>query len=344
MMHELSDEEQQIGRLIIGNLEIGGYLCSSVEDIAHTGGFSIESVEAMLKIMQNFDPPGICARNLQETLIIQIKRLGINDPLLESIISDHIKNLENKNYKKIALALDTKIDKVISAVNIIKYLEPKPGRQFTTEESCYIIPDIHVYKDGDDFKVMMNDDGLPKLKINRLYKDAVSNGKELSKEAKSYLNDKMQSASWLIKSIHQRQKTIHSVMESIIKFQREFFDKGVAYLKPMILKDVAEDINMHESTISRVTTNKYAYTPQGLFELKYFFNSSIRRTNGDSMASESVKERIKSLIEQEDPKSPLSDNTITELLEKANINIARRTVAKYREMLHILPSSKRKQF
>ncbi|MBF0411810.1 MAG: RNA polymerase factor sigma-54 [Desulfamplus sp.] len=344
LMYGPTKEEEQIGSLIIGNLNIDGYLCASVQEIAQTGGFSEEEVEKLLKTMQNFDPPGVCARDLKETLLIQIKMLGINDPILEKIISSHMKNLENKNYKKIANALEITLDKVIAAVNVIKYLEPKPGRQFATDEPHYIIPDIHVYKDGDDFKIVMNDDGLPKLKINRLYRDAITNGRAISKETKNYLNDKMQSASWLIKSIHQRQKTIYAVMESIIKFQKEFFEKGVAYLKPMILKDVAEDINMHESTISRVTTNKYAYTPQGLFELKYFFNSSIKRTNGDSMASESVKEKIKSLIDQEDPANPLSDQEITELLATANIDIARRTVAKYREMLHILPSGKRKQF
>jgi RNA polymerase sigma-54 factor len=256
-----------------------------------------------------------------------------------------MKNLENKNYKKIAKDLGISIDHVVSAVNVIKCLEPKPGREFSTEEPHYIIPDIYVYREGDDFKIVMNDDGLPKLRINRVYKEAVSNGTEISKEAKTYLNEKMQSASWLIKSIHQRQKTIYSVMESIIKFQREFFLKGITQLKPMILRDVAEDIEMHESTISRVTTNKYAYTPQGLFELKYFFNSSISRSNGeDSMASASVKDKIKQIIDHEDPQHPYSDKKLTELLEKANINIARRTVAKYREMLHILPSSKRKQF
>ncbi len=344
LMHGPTKEEEKIGKLIIGNLNIDGYLCASVQEIAQVGGFSEEAVEKLLKTMQSFDPPGVCARNLKETLLIQIRVLGINDPTLEEIILSHMKNLENKNYKKIANSLEISLDRVIAAVNVIKYLEPKPGRQFTTEEPQYIIPDIHVYKDGDDFKIVMNDDGLPKLKINRLYRDAITNGKTISKETKNYLNDKMQSASWLIKSIHQRQKTIYAVMESIIKFQREFFEKGVAYLKPMILKDVAEDINMHESTISRVTTNKYAYTPQGLFELKYFFNSSIKRTNGDSMASESVKEKIKSLIDKEDPTNPLSDQEITKLLAKANIKIARRTVAKYREMLHILPSAKRKQF
>ncbi|MBF0241672.1 MAG: RNA polymerase factor sigma-54 [Desulfamplus sp.] len=343
LMYGPTKEEEEIGRLIIGNLDIDGYLRSSVEEIAKLTGYSDEAVEKTLKIMQSFDPPGVCARDLQETLIIQLKVLGINDSILEEIILSHIKNLENKNYKKIANALEITLERVIAAVNVIKYLEPKPGRQFVTEEPHYIIPDINVYKDGDDFKIVMNDDGLPKLKINSLYRDAIANGKPISKETKNYLNDKMQSASWLIKSIHQRQKTIYAVMESIIKFQREFFEKGVAYLKPMILKDVAEDINMHESTISRVTTNKYAYTPQGLFELKYFFNSSIKRINGDSMASESVKEKIKSLIDQEDPADPLSDEEIKNLLSESNIKIARRTVAKYREMLHILPSVKRKQ-
>ncbi len=344
LMYGPTKEEEDIGRLIIGNLNVDGYLCASVQEIAQTGGFTEEAVEKLLKTMQSFDPPGVCGRDLKETLMIQLAMVGINDPIIEEIVSSHMKNLENKNYKKIANALEITLERVIAAVNVIKYLEPKPGRQFTTEDPHYIIPDIHVYKDGEDFKIVMNDDGLPKLKINRLYRDAITNGKVISKETKTYLNDKMQSASWLIKSIHQRQKTIYAVMESIIKFQREFFEKGVAYLKPMILKDVAEDINMHESTISRVTTNKYAYTPQGLVELKYFFNSSIKRTNGDSMASESVKEKIKSLIDQEDPANPLSDQELTELLAEANIDIARRTVAKYREMLHILPSGKRKQF
>lgn len=344
LMYGPTKEEEDIGRLIIGNLNVDGYLCASVQEIAQTGSFTEEAVAKLLKTMQSFDPPGVCGRDLKETLMIQLAMVGINDPIIEEIVSSHMKNLENKNYKKIANALEITLERVIAAVNVIKYLEPKPGRQFTTEDPHYIIPDIHVYKDGEDFKIVMNDDGLPKLKINRLYRDAITNGKVISKETKTYLNDKMQSASWLIKSIHQRQKTIYAVMESIIKFQREFFEKGVAYLKPMILKDVAEDINMHESTISRVTTNKYAYTPQGLVELKYFFNSSIKRTNGDSMASESVKEKIKSLIDQEDPANPLSDQELTELLAEANIDIARRTVAKYREMLHILPSGKRKQF
>ena len=344
LMNSPSETEEQIGSLIIGNLNIDGYLKASIEEIVESSGFELEAVETVLTTMQTFDPPGVCARDLKEALLIQVKRLGIDNPILERIISEHIKNLENKNYKKIASALNITIENVIACVNVIKYLEPKPGRKFSSEEPHYILPDIYVYKDGDDFKVVMNDDGLPKLKINRYYKESISNGTEIPKDAKAYLHEKMQAASWLIKSIHQRQKTIYAVMESIIKFQRDFFDNGVAHLKPMILKDVAEDIEMHESTISRVTTNKYAYTPQGMFELKYFFNSSIKRTNGDAMASESVKEKIKDLVSKEDPQHPLSDKKLAALLKEDNITIARRTVAKYREMLYILPSSKRKQF
>ncbi|MFH1156287.1 MAG: RNA polymerase factor sigma-54 [Pseudomonadota bacterium] len=343
LMRGPTDEEEHIGSLIISNLNMDGYLCSSVDELAELGEVDAADVERMIQTIQTFDPPGVCARNLQEALLIQIKHLGIDNPVLEKIILGHIKNLENKNYKKIAKDLTISMETVVAAVRIIQCLEPKPGREFHSEEPQYIIPDIYVYKDGDDFKIVMNDDGLPKLKINRYYKEAIAKGKVIPKETKAYLNEKMQSASWLIKSIHQRQKTIYAVMESIIKFQREFFEKGIAYMKPMILRNVAEDINMHESTISRVTTNKYAYTPQGLFELKYFFNSSIKRNDGDSLASESVKEKIKALIDKEDPQNPYSDKKLTELLEQANIDIARRTVAKYREMLNILPSSKRKQ-
>jgi len=329
--------------MIIGNLNRDGYLCSDMEELAQTAETEPEVIEEVLGQLQTFDPPGVCARNLCETLLIQVKQLGIENEIINEIITNHLKNLENRNSKKIAKALKISVDDVRAAVKIIQYLEPKPGRKFTTDEPAYIIPDIYVYKIGDEFKVVMNDDGLPKLRISRFYREAVADGKKIPKETKTYLNEKMQSASWLIKSIQQRQKTIFLVMESIIKFQREFFEKGIAYLRPLILKDIAEDIEMHESTISRVTTNKYAYTPQGLFELKYFFNSSIERTGGASMASASVKERIRLLIEKEDHEAPLSDDKIASMLQKSDIQIARRTVAKYRKVLNILPSNKRKQ-
>jgi len=345
MLNGLEREKEEIGLLIIGNLNMDGYLCATIGEVAETAEVTPEEAEQVLKILQGFDPPGVCARNLSESLLIQADLLGITTPVLTKILTDHLKNLENRNIKKIAKDLNVSEDEIRSAVKIIQYLEPKPGRIFADNDSTYIIPDIYVYKQGDEYKIVLNDDGLPKLQINSFYKDAVAKKKKLHKETKNYLNEKMQSASWLIKSIHQRQRTIYLVMESIIKFQREFFDKGIAYLKPLILKDVAEDIDMHESTISRVTTNKYAYTPQGLFELKYFFNSSISRGTGeDALASESVKDRIKTLVENEDPEAPLSDEKIADLLSEANIRIARRTVAKYRKMLKILPSNKRKNF
>ncbi len=343
MLHDLSHADEEIGLLIIGNLNADGYLCSDIDEIAREAGTTQEQVLSVLTVLQTFDPPGVCARDLSETLLIQIRMLGIKDPIVTDIIRFHLKNLENRNSKKIAQSLHIPVEDVRAAVRIIQFLEPKPGRKFSTDEPSYIIPDIFVYKDGSHFKIVMNDDGLPKLRINRFYKNAIADGKKISRETRSYLNEKMQSASWLIKSIHQRQKTIFLVMESIIKFQREFFDKGIAYLKPLILKDIAEDIQMHESTISRVTTNKYAYTPQGLFELKFFFNSSIERAGGESMASASVKERIRLLIEKEDPCDPLSDDRIAAILQDSDLRIARRTVAKYRKVLNILPSSKRKQ-
>ncbi len=343
MLSGLSQNEERIGHMIIGNLDKDGYLCISVPEIADTLNCDIDQIENVLSKLQTFDPSGVCARDLCETLLIQVNQLGIDNTIIIEIIKNHLKNLENRNTKKIAKVLKISVDDVRAAVKIIQYLEPKPGRKFSTEEPAYIIPDIYVYKHGDGFKIVMNDDGLPKLKINRFYKDAISNGRKISKEAKNYLNEKMQSASWLIKSIHQRQKTIYLVMESLLKFQKEFFEKGIAYLRPLILKDIAEDIEMHESTISRVTTNKYAYTPQGLFELKYFFNSSIKRTGGQDMASASVKEKIKILIKNEDPIKPLSDDKLANILQNSNINIARRTVAKYRKVLNILPSNKRKQ-
>ncbi|WP_457551924.1 RNA polymerase factor sigma-54 [Desulfobacula sp.] len=342
-LHGLNEEQEKVGIMMIGNLNRDGYLCSDVEEIAQACNSDLPLVEDVLSTLQTFDPPGVCARNLCETLLIQVKQLGIDNPIIIEIIKNHLKNLENRNSKKIAKALKISTDDVRAAVNIIQYLEPKPGRKFSTDEPAYITPDIYVYKDGDNFKIVMNDDGLPKLKINRFYRDTIANGRKISKEAKNYLNEKMQSASWLIKSIHQRQKTIYLVMESILKFQKEFFEKGIAYLKPLILKDIAEDIEMHESTISRVTTNKYAYTPQGLFELKFFFNSSIERTGGESMASASVKDKIRLLIINEDHENPLSDEKLSNILQDANIQIARRTVAKYRKVLNIFPSNKRKQ-
>jgi len=294
--------------------------------------------------MQTFDPIGVCARDLGECLLLQARHLEIDTPLLTSIITDHLNHLENKNYKAICRALKVKLNDVIAAVKVLKGLEPRPGRQYNDEQPHYITPDIYVHRLGDEFIIMINDDGLPKLRVTSFYRNALRGGEKMSGKAKEYLQDKMRSAAWLIRSIHQRQKTIYRVMESILNFQREFFEKGITHLRPMVLRDVAEDISMHESTISRVTTNKYAHTPLGIFELKYFFNSSIQRVHGEAIASASVQEKIRKIIESENTKKPYSDEKISKLLRGQNVRIARRTVAKYREIMGVLPSNKRKQF
>ena len=339
-----TEEEEKIGSLIIGNLNKDGYLDIPVEELINTSGSSSDKVNQILSLIKTFDPTGVGSSDLKECLLMQAKHFKLNNTIVADIIKNHINHLENKNYKAIASALKINIQEVILAVNIIKELEPKPGRTFSVEEPQYINPDIFVYKFEDGFLILLNDDGVPRLHVNSFYKQFAGRGGKLPDKAKVYLREKIRSASWLIKSIYQRQKTIYRVMESILKFQREFFEKGIAYLKPMVLRDVAEDIDMHESTVSRVTTNKYAYTPQGLFELKYFFNSSINRINGDSIASASVQEKIRQIILNEDASKPHSDDKIAQLLKESNINIARRTVTKYREMMKLLSSSKRKQF
>lgn len=336
---------EKIGSLIIGNLTKDGYLDISLDDISETSGSHIEKVERVLAVLQSFNPIGVCARNLSECLLIQIERLGLGDnSLLTEIVKNHLHHLENKNYRLICKILKVRLDNVVAAVNVIKGLEPKPGREFSESDVQYITPDIYVYKSENDFVIVLNDDGLPKLQVNSYYKKAMTRGEKISAETKEYLQEKLRSAAWLIRSIHQRQKTIYKVMESILKFQRPFFEQGITHLKPMVLRDVAEDIEMHESTISRVTTNKYAYTPQGIFELKYFFNSSIKRIHGEAIASASVQDKIKKIIESENPKKPFSDSKMAEMLKDQNVDIARRTVAKYREMLGVLSSNKRKQF
>lgn len=343
LMTSPTEDEQRIGSLIIGNLNSDGYLDIPIEELARVGGVSIELVEQLLLQMQTFDPVGICSRDLKECLLIQLRHLNVNDPIVTEIIKNHLNHIENKNYKAISKALKISLDDTIAAINVIKGLEPRPGRQFSEEEPQYIYPDIFVYKFENDFVISLNDDGMPKLRINSFYKKSMATNDKIPEKTKDYIQDKMRSATWLIKSIHQRQKTIYRVMESILRFQGDFFENGISYLKPMVLRDVAQDIGMHESTISRVTTNKYAFTPQGIFELKYFFNSPIQRVHGTAVASASVQDKIRQMILSEDPKKPYSDDKLSAMLKEANINIARRTVAKYREMLGVLSSNKRKQ-
>jgi RNA polymerase sigma-54 factor len=339
----LSAEERAIAGFIIGNLDDDGYLQATLEEIAQHSGHPLPLIEATLAKFQAFDPPGVAARDLRECLLIQLRALGIDDPLVRTLVEDHLGGLQKRDFRGIARTLGLTIEEVAAAGRVISRLEPRPGRAFGGEDPIYITPDIFVVKIGDDFHILLNEDGLPKLRINSLYRDVLLRGSGATKDTKDYVQEKVRSAIWLIKSIHQRQRTIYRVMQSIIKYQREFFERGINYLKPLNLRDVADDIEMHESTVSRVTTNKYVHTPQGIFELKYFFNSSISRFDGEAIASESVKERIRRIISAEDPRRPLSDQRIAEMLKAANIDIARRTVTKYREAMNILSSTQRRE-
>jgi RNA polymerase sigma-54 factor len=355
-LSNFSEDEERVAMLIIGNLDNDGYFKmpqveGEVEDgaardplvrVAFESGVGLEHCEAVLKKVQGFDPIGVAARDLRECLLIQVRHLNADTPEIVAIIDRHLKHLESKNYAAVAKDLKIPIEEVVKAVKVISRLDPKPGRAYSGEEAQYITPDVYVHKMGDKYVTVLNDDGLSKLRISGMYRAALKNGQ--AGDAKEYIQDKLRSAVWLIRSIHQRQRTIYKVTESIVKFQKDFLDKGIAYLKPLILRDVAEDIGMHESTVSRVTTNKYVHTPQGIYELKFFFNSAINKTGGDEIASEAVKNHIKQIVAAEDPKHPHSDQKIVELLKGQHIEIARRTVAKYREVLGILPSSKRKKY
>jgi RNA polymerase sigma-54 factor len=301
--------------------------------------------ERTLRKIQHLDPKGCGARDLQECLLLQVSALNDSRAaLLGTMIKRHLKALESKNLPQIARELKLSLEEVVDASRLLAKLDPKPGRNFTSEDAHYITPDVFIYKMGDGYTVVLNDDGLSKLRISGTYRQALRKGVMEPGKAKEFIQDKLRSAMWLIRSIHQRQRTIYKVTESIVKFQREFLDKGIAHLKPLILRDVAEDIGMHESTVSRVTTSKYVHTPQGIYELKYFFNSSIARVAGEDIASEAVKNHIKLIVGEEDTRNPYSDQKIVELLRSQGIDIARRTVAKYREVLGVLPSSKRKRY
>ncbi len=342
-MSNFSDVQKEIGVHIIGNLNTAGYLPIPIEEIVDLTGHPQEDVLETLRAVQQFDPVGVAALNTQECLLIQARFQGLEGTVVEKVLLDHMDKLENKKYDQIAKSLSISIKEVLSAISIITNFEPKPGRRYNDEDTIYISPDIYVFKVGDDYQIVLNEDGLPKLKINAYYREILTSKNSYRDGTKEYIQDKLKSAAWLIKSIHQRQRTIYRVTESLVRFQRKFFDKGITFLKPLVLRDVAEDIEMHESTISRVTTNKYVHTPQGSFELKYFFNSAINCLDGDLVSSESVKEYLKNIIKAENKAKPYSDQEVARLLKKFNINVARRTVAKYRETLGILPSRKRKQ-
>lgn len=343
-MYGFNDEELGLAELLINYIDDDGYLLTPLEEIAQSEGLQVQDLEDVLKFVQEFDPAGVGARSLKECLLIQARVIEEDTPDLLALINNHLKDLEKRNYEGIAKQMQRDVREIVDMCKIIYAMDPKPGRLYSTPDTHYVTPDVYVYKVAEDYVVSLNEDGLPRLKISNFYKNMLKSASGSgNKTTQEYIQEKLKSAVWLIKSIHQRQRTIYKVTESIVKYQREFLDKGAGFIKPMVLRDIANDIGMHESTVSRVTTNKYVHTPQGIFELKYFFNSGISTDDGESLASESVKLKIKELIAKEDVKSPLSDQEIVDQLKKEGIQIARRTVAKYRDLLKILPSSRRKK-
>ena len=339
----LSQEEQQLGLMIIGNIDDDGYLAAPLDEISRRTQKPEPEILKVLEIIQQFDPVGVAARDLVECLLIQVRQAEFDqNPLAETIIREHLPHLERNAYKEIAKELQVPVEDVITAADFIRTLEPKPGRAFNQSTTQYIQPDVYIYKIDDEYKIMLNEQGLPKLKINKLYQRYKD--KSADPATKQYVEQKFRNALWLIKSVEQRQRTIYKVSESILKFQRAFFDNGIKELKPLVLRDVAEDIGMHESTVSRVSTNKYMYTPQGIFEIKFFFHSGLSSLGGEDVSSIRVKEMIKNLVLNENPRSPLSDREIMKQIQDQGIQIARRTIAKYREELKIPPSSRRRSF
>ncbi len=340
-----SDNEQlrELGSAIIGNLDDDGYLVASVAEIAAMGDWSVEAVTRALAHIQTFDPIGVAARDLQECLLLQIRHLGLEGTPTEKIVSEHLRLLQNHQVPELARRLGLTIDELKDHIEIIKHLDPKPGSRYNPSQSQYVIPDVYVVKVEDHYEVFLNEEGLPQLRISPVYRRLLDKtASENNAETRAYVKDKFRSALWLIKSVDQRQKTIHKVATSIVNFQRDFLDHGIEHLRPLVLRDVANDIGMHESTVSRVVNNKYMHTPQGVYEMKFFFHSGISSSYGESVSSVTIKQRIRKIIEAEDPRKPLSDSKIVSILQREGLMLARRTIAKYREELKIPTSNQRK--
>jgi len=343
---------------LIGNIDEDGYIRTSLEEIAKDANVTLHQVENVLDLIQTFDPSGVGGRDLQECLNIQLRHFhyGLveahyagngtgSDSLLKIIIANHLPDLQKKRYQNIAKEVGVTIEEVYDAVHIIEGLEPKPGRPYYSDNNQVIIPDVFVRKGEGKWMVMLNEDGLPRVQISSYYKNMIAGSSSESEGTKEYLQDKIRGAQWIIRSLDQRNKTILKVVHSLIHFQESFLEKGIQYLKPLVLRQVAEDVEMHESTISRVTTNKYMYCPQGILELKFFFNAGIQRSDpgAEDLSSVTVRELIREMVAQENISKPLKDQEIVTRLKDRGIVIARRTVAKYRTELNLAPSSQRKR-
>lgn len=343
-MEDLTEKEWDFAEEIIYNINDDGYLDVSFDELLEKTDLSREDGLDILGVIQKFDPVGCGSTSLSDCLLAQAWIMEERSPLLERIIKNHLEDIQNRKIDKIVKDTGATLEQVNENIALLhQSFHPKPGRLVSGQDTHYIVPDIYVHEVAGEFLVKLNDEGVPKLRVSNLYKSLLSNKSNESAESREYVQEKLRSAMWLLKSIQNRQKTIVRVANSIVSQQQDFFKKGPKFLKPMVLKNVAQEIEVHESTVSRVTTNKYMHTPLGVFELKYFFSTAIGgKHGGEDISSEALKIKIKDLVENENPAKPLSDQKISELLAREDINIARRTVAKYREMLGILSSSKRK--
>ena len=339
---DIAERDKEIAVQIVGNVDRNGYLRATLEELAEVCSSTVRDVQNVLSLVQTLDPVGIAARDLGECLQIQLEQRGFGGGLAARIVDGHLDKLANRRYDLIAREEKVAVEEVYEAVKQIQKLEPRPGRPFVDEAPVYITPDIYVKKIGNEYVISLNDADMPRLRLSQRYRELFEKGAAGNLPDKDYLQGQIKSAAWLIKSIHQRQQTIYKVTESIVKFQGDFLESGVSHLKPLVLRDVADDVGMHESTVSRVTNNKYVHTPQGVYELKFFFTSGLSSDSG-AVSSESVKERIKDIISKEDSRKPLSDQAIVGMLKAEGVEIARRTVAKYREAMNIQPSSRRKK-
>lgn len=337
------DDTRRTAEVVISNLDEDGYLRATDEEIMDLSGSDLEMVTAAVNLVQGFDPNGVGARSLQECLRLQLRMLQLEDTLVDKIVLNNMDDLRKKKYGVIARQYCLPPEDISAAIKIIEGLEPRPGRAYASGEVSYIVPDVYINRTEDGFRIVVNEDGMPKLKLNNTYRKLLMKKDSLTKEEREFLKEKLRLATELIKSLDQRNKTIYRVSASILKFQNEFFENGAHCVKPLNLKDVAADISMHESTISRVTSNKFLTCSHGVFAFRFFFSSALKSDAGD-ISSTIVKELIRKIISEEDPSKPLSDQLLADRLTSQNITIARRTVAKYREELKIPPQNQRKRY
>ncbi len=342
-LSRLSPEDTAIGEYIIGNIDGNGFLVCSVEEIASAIGITPEKVSQILTLIQTFDPTGVGARDLRESLMLQLKERGFEDSLAYRIVKDHLTDLEKKSFTQLSKTMGVDFEEVQAAMDFIKQLNPRPAIGSFTPAASPVVPDLIVEQVGEEFAVFHNDKNVPHLRVNQTYRELLKKGNLQTGETKSYLVEKLEKARWLMNAINQRRNTMIKVMEKIVEEQKEFFEHGVSFLRPLTMESIAEKVEMNVATISRVSNGKYVQTPQGVFEIKYFFNTGVATDNGEDISKRNVKQQILDFIKNEDPASPLSDQQIFTLLKKTGLNIARRTVSKYREELKIMPARFRKR-